>query len=145
MEFEGVGRAAWITGPPSAEHVGLDPELFGCTQHSPVECGEGDAEQGCERQILRVVRLRPAQVVGDPPGLPTESTVATFPDWARLQEPECPASVLIVEQPSPPSDVQRRADLWPKQRWRRGLPSLDHVDPSGCGNHLEDDVRIDDE
>jgi hypothetical protein len=131
----------------SAEHVQIDaqPQSLGGTLHAPIEGDQGAVDQRGEREVLRVIGSRPAQLVGDPPCLPPQATVPAFSHHTRLEEGEGALHHSLGDDPAPLCGVKSRASLRPEERWCDKLLVPKGPKAALARGGRQNDVRIEDE
>lgn len=102
-----------------------EAQTSGSAPHPCVKRDELATKQACKCDVVRIVGLRPAKLVGDPPRLTGEPLRLPAMHRSRQHPVEHRLSLLTLQLSSPQHRVQCRDSLNPHQRRRDQLESLE--------------------
>ena len=113
-------------GMRSAEaRIELDADPDRGAGKPAIQRRERRLEHAREREVLGVVRLRPAEFVRDRPGFAAEPAMPSLGDDAGFKSFERMLSCLPGDQPTDGGDVKRGSCLGPQQGRRNGVESFE--------------------
>ncbi len=133
--------------PRSAQPREIDRQAEPCRRslHPLIEGHQGAAEERGESEILRIVGLRPAELVCDSPRLATEQTVTAFNDGSGLEQRERSVRNRLGHDAAPAGNVKSRARFRPEQRRPHELLTCEGLEAAVARRGGQNDVRVEDE
>jgi hypothetical protein len=118
----------------------------GCpAPHTRVQRDKATSEQACQRDVVRVVGLSPAQLVRDTPTFPRKPIQFAATHRGREHPVAHRLGLLAAQLPPPEHCVQSRDGFDPHQRWRDQLKPSKPLKPERVRGGRDGDARVNDQ